>query len=91
MICTFRHKGLQRFYTTGSKAGIIPSLARKLRQQLDVLDAASVTDDIALPGYDFHPLSGTPRRYSIHVNGPWCLTFRFEDGDAYDLDLENYH
>jgi len=42
-------------------------------------------------GYDFHPLRGLPKRYSVHVNGPWCLTFEFEGTDAYRVDFEQYH
>jgi len=45
-----------------------------------------------LPGFDFHPLKGfAPVRYAVHVNGPWCITFEFNDGDAYRVDLEQYH
>lgn len=48
--------------------------------------------DMDLPGFDFHPLKGfKPTRYTVHVNGPWCITFEFEKGDAYRLDLEQYH
>ena len=45
-----------------------------------------------LPGFNFHALNGfSPTRYSVHVNGPWCLTFEFEDGDAVRVDFEQYH
>ncbi len=48
--------------------------------------------DMDLPGFDFHPLKGfKPTRYTVHVNGPWCITFEFEKGDAYRLDLEQDH
>ena len=46
---------------------------------------------LRLPGFDFHPLKGVPQRYSVHVNGPWCLTFGWEGENAIDVDLENYH
>jgi hypothetical protein len=42
-----------------------------------------------LPGYDFHGLHGKPKRYTVHVSGPWCVTFEFEEGDAWRVDLEN--
>ena len=45
-----------------------------------------------LPGFDFHRLQGDqPTRYTVHVNGPWCITFGWLDGNAVDVDLENYH
>ena len=45
-----------------------------------------------IPGFDFHKLNGfTPTRYTVHVNGPWCITFAFEDGDAIIIDYEQYH
>jgi toxin HigB-1 len=47
--------------------------------------------DLNIPGFQFHPLRGKPLRYSVHVNGPWCITFEFHDGDAWRVDLENYH
>ena len=45
----------------------------------------------AFAPFDFHALRGKPPRYTVHVNGPWCVTFEFEDGDAYRVDLEQYH
>lgn len=45
-----------------------------------------------LPGFDFHGLKDhNPTCYTVHVNGPWCITFEFKDGDAYVLDFEQYH
>ncbi|TMJ77246.1 MAG: hypothetical protein E6G91_02865 [Alphaproteobacteria bacterium] len=45
-----------------------------------------------IPGFDFHALHGhRPTRYTVHVNGPWCITFEFKDGDALRVDLEQYH
>jgi len=55
------------------------------------LDQAAALRDMNVPGFDFHPLSGTPTRYSLHVNGPWCITFEWIDGDAWRVDLEQYH
>ena len=48
-------------------------------------------DEMNLLGFDFHRLHGKPVRYSVHVNGPWCITFEFEEGDAYRVDYEQYH
>lgn len=60
--------------------------------RLSRLDAAATAEEMGLPGFDFHRLRGfKPPRYSVHINGPWCLTFEFKDGDAHRVDLEQYH
>ena len=65
---------------------------RRILVRLDRLDAASAPEEMQLPGFDLHALKGfKPARYAIHVNGPWCLTFEFEDGDAWRVDWEQYH
>ena len=92
MIRSIRHKGLRKFYDSGSKAGIQASHANKLRMQLAALDTAQNIDDMDIPGFRLHELSGSLRnRWSITVNGNWRLTFEFRDGDAYLLDYEDYH
>lgn len=64
--------------------------ARALRR-LDALHAALQLADLSVPGFDFHPLKGKPKRYSLHVNGPWCITFEWQDDAALNVDLEQYH
>ena len=92
MIQSFRHKGLRRFYESGSLAGIQPQHAKRLRMQLAALDSAQVIEDMDIPGFRLHPLKGADRgRWSIWVNGNWRLTFEFRDGQAYVLDYEDYH
>jgi proteic killer suppression protein len=92
MIRSFRHKGLAKFYETGSRAGIQPAHAKRLRMQLAALDTASVIEDMQIPGFRLHPLKGADRdRWSIWVNGNWRLTFKFADGDVHILDYEDYH
>ena len=92
MIKSFKHKGLKRFYETGSTRGINADHEQKLSDQLDFLDAATVVADMDLPGYILHPLKGKDKgRWSIKVNGNWRLTFEFVDGNAYVLDYEDYH
>jgi proteic killer suppression protein len=60
--------------------------------RLDRLDVAETPQEMNVPGFDFHALKGSdPARYSVHVNGPWCLTFEFREGDAYRVDFEQYH
>lgn len=56
-----------------------------------MLDQAETLQELNLPGFNFHPLRGTPKRYSLHVNGPWCITFEWSRGQAYRVDLEQYH
>jgi proteic killer suppression protein len=92
MIQSFRHKGLRRFYETGSLAGIQPQHAKRLRMQLAALDTAHVLDDMNIAGFRLHALKGAEKgRWSIWVNGNWRLTFEFRDGHAYVLDYEDYH
>ena len=92
MIQAFRHKGLRRFYESGSLAGIQPQHAKRLGMQLAALDSAQVIEDMDIPGFRLHPLKGADRgRWSIWVNGNWRLTFEFRDGQAYALDYEDYH
>jgi proteic killer suppression protein len=91
MIRSFRHKGLAGLFGSGASAKVAATLRERIVRRLDALDAAGVPNDMNLPGFDFHALRGRPKRYSVHVNGPWCITFEFEDGDAWRVDLEQYH
>ncbi len=64
----------------------------RILQRLDALDAAEKVEDLNVPSFDFHPLRGfVPTRYTIHINGPWCITFEFIDGNVYRVDFEQYH
>jgi len=58
---------------------------------LDALDRARRPQDMMVPGFDFHALRGRPLRYTVHINGPWCITFEFEKGNALRVDFEQYH
>lgn len=94
MIKTFKHKGLKKFFETGSKAGIQAKHEheRKLRMQLAAIDTATIIDDVDLPGFKLHPLKGDRDGiWSITVNGNWRITFEFIDGNAYILNYEDYH
>jgi proteic killer suppression protein len=89
MIKTFKHKGLKKFFETGSKAGIQAKHDRKLRMQLAAIDTATIIDDVDLPGFKLHPLKGDRDGiWSITVNGNWRVTFEFVDGNAYILNYE---
>lgn len=93
MIKTFLHKGLEVFFRTGSKAGIRPDHAAKLRLQLGALDRATQADDMAAPGWRLHPLKGDLAGHlAVTVNGNWRLTFRFlSSGDVELVDYQDYH
>ena len=92
MITSFKHKGLRRFFETGSTSGIQASHAKRLRMQLAALDTALTIDDMDLPGFRLHRLKGeSAGRWSITVNGNWRLTFEFLDGNATIVDYEDYH
>lgn len=92
MIKSFRHKGLKRFFETGSASGIQPAHSKRLRMLLAGLDTARVIEDMNIPGFRLHPLKGADRgRWSVWVNGNWRMTFEFQDGDAHVLDYEDYH
>jgi len=92
MISSFRHKGLRKYYESGSLAGIQPAHAARLKMQLTALDTAHVIEDMDIPGFRLHPLKGSERgRWAIWVNGNWRLTFEFVNGNAFVLDYEDYH
>lgn len=92
MIRSFRHRGLERFFTRSDQRGIPTQLAARLARMLDRLDAARQPRDMNLPGYRFHRLRGARRdTYAVAVSGNWRLTFRFEGEDAVDVNLEDYH
>ena len=92
MIRTFRNKGLSELWSNDRTAKIHRRMHERILERLDALDAAGAPDDLDVSGYDFHALRGfSPVRYTVHVNGPWCMTFEFLDGDAYRIDFEQYH
>lgn len=92
MIKSFKHKGLQLFFETGSMKCIQSKHAKKLRMRLIALDTAQSLEDLALPNFYLHELKGDRSDiYSIKVNGNWRLTFSFTDGDVYILNYEDYY
>lgn len=92
MIKTFRSKPLADLWSTGSTARIDSKLHKRILIRLDRLHVAVMAEEMNLPGFDFHTLRGPPPvRHTVHVNGPWCITFEFEAGDAYRVDFEQYH
>ena len=92
MIKSFAHKGLEAYFATGSKAGIQPAHATKLRRQLAQLDQAGAPEDMNLPGWKLHALRGQlAGHWSVWVNGNWRLTFTFDGGNAAVVDYQDYH
>jgi len=92
MICSFKHKGLEKFYQSGSTAGIQFKHKNRLRMMLAALDTATIINDLDLPGFRLHQLSGKRKDiWSITVNGNWRLTFQYENGNVHILNYEDYH
>jgi len=92
MIRSFKHKGLEQFFITGSKKGIQPSQSDKIARILDRLDASISPNDMNLPGYRLHELKGQETgTWSVTVNGNWRITFRFNGQDAIVVDYRDYH
>jgi toxin HigB-1 len=92
VIRDFRSKGLAELWERGRTAKIDAKMQARILRRLDRLDVVTRPQEMNIPGFDFHPLHGfQPTRYSVHVNGPWCITFEFEDGDACHVDFEQYH
>ena len=92
MIRSFRHKGLTKYFATGSLAGIQVAHAERLTLILGALNAATTPGDMALPGLKLHPSKGgRSGTWSVTVRANWRITFRFEGKDAIDVDYEDYH
>lgn len=86
----FRHKGLERFFASGSVSGIQPKHAARLI--LGRLDAAADPADMGLPGLGLHKLKGDRKgRFAVRVSGNWRVTFAFSGKDAIQADYEDYH
>ena len=92
MIKSFRHKGLKKFFTACNAARINAQHKQKIKDQLEFLYSADCIDDMDLPGYDLHELKGKrAAEWSITVSKNWRIVFKFEEGDAYVVNYEDYH
>ena len=91
MIKSFRHKGLGKYANEDVSKGLPTELLKRISIRLQFLKAAVTPESMNKPGFNFHGLRGEPKRYSVHVNGPWCITFGWDGDGAIDVDLENYH
>ncbi len=87
----FKHKGLQELYETGKTRHIDQRMHKRILRRIDALLASTKPEDMNIPGFDFHGLQGySPKRYTIHINGPWCITFEWDD-EAQNINYVQYH
>jgi proteic killer suppression protein len=92
MIKSFRHKGLESFFQTGSTKGVQAQQKIKLGLILDHLDGAVHVQDMNFPGSGFHPLKGDYKGYyALSVSGNWRVIFQFAEGQAHNVDYLDYH
>lgn len=92
MIKSFKSKALADLFRTGKTGKIDAKLHKRVLARLDALNVATAPAQMNVPGFNFHGLNGfNPTRYTVHVNGPWCVTFEFDGQDAANVDLEQYH
>ncbi|WP_340609072.1 type II toxin-antitoxin system RelE/ParE family toxin [Xenorhabdus bharatensis] len=92
MIKSFKHKGLKKFFLKNDSSGLEQKLVPRIKNRLTIIDSASCIEAINLPGYDLHELKGNRKNiWSIKVSGNWRITFKFINGDAEILNLEDYH
>ncbi len=91
MIRTFKSRALAAMWNKGDASKVQADQVERVRRRLDALNAARKPEDMNIPGFQFHKLRGKPVRYTVHVNGPWCVTFGWDGEDAVQVDLEQYH
>lgn len=92
MIKSFRHRGIEKFFMTGSKAGIQPRHAAVLEDQLALLNVVKNPQQMSVPGYGWHALKGDlAGHYAVWASRNWRLTFTFEGEDAILVDYQDYH
>ena len=92
MIRSFRHKGLSRLFERSETKGLLAAHVARIGRILDLLDAAECPEDMEIPGLGLHPLKGNKKgRWAVSVSGNWRITFAFDDGEAVEIDLEDYH
>jgi len=92
VIASFRHRGLRKLYEKDDSRRLPAAYLGKIRRILARLDEATNIKHMALPGFQLHPLSGDFRGFwAVSVSGNWRIIFRFEKGNAYDVDLVDYH
>ncbi|HET9219273.1 MAG TPA: type II toxin-antitoxin system RelE/ParE family toxin, partial [Terriglobia bacterium] len=92
LIQTFRHRGLKRLFEHNDPSKVRRDQVKRIADVLAQLDMASKPSDLDLPGYRLHPLKGDLKGFwSVMISGNWRIVFRFAEGDAFDVDLVDYH
>jgi toxin HigB-1 len=92
MIKTIKHKGLKLFYNSYDESKLPPDMVEKISDILSRLDIADTILDMDRPSFRLHPLKGNMNGFhSVTVRANWRIVFRFEDGNAYDVELIDYH
>jgi proteic killer suppression protein len=92
VIASFKHRGLKKLYEDDNHRAILPAHVDKIKRILARLDEAAHVSNMALPGFGLHPLKGKLKGlWAVSVSGNWRVVFRFEEGNAYDVDLIDYH
>jgi toxin HigB-1 len=92
MIQNFKHKGLKQLFDSGNTSGVNPQYLTKIRKILALLETAENIEDMDLPGLYLHPLKGNRKgEWAVKISGNWRITFKLENGDAFDVNYEDYH
>jgi toxin HigB-1 len=92
VIRSFKSRALKALWEKDDRSRLDERMIDRILRRLDALDAAGAPEEMDVPGFDFHPLSGKRRgTYTVHVNGPWCITFEWDGVDAIRVNLEQYH
>lgn len=92
MIRNFKHRGLRRLFERGDRSGIRPDLVGKVERVLARLNASTTPEDMDVPGFGLHPLTGNYKGFwAVFVSRNWRVIFRFQNGDACDVDFTDYH
>jgi len=92
MIKSFRHKGLKLFFEKDDRRLIPAAMASRIRRQLDAIEAATIVQDLDLPGFGLHPLKGSRKgEWAVTVSRNYRITFSFVQGNAFNVNLEDYH
>jgi len=92
MIESFKHKGLKKLYEKGDRSGLRTDIAKKAELYLSILDTASNVEELNITGFSLHPLTGNLRGfYSVFLSRNHRMIFRFHEGNAFDVDLVDYH
>jgi proteic killer suppression protein len=92
MIVSFKHKALERFFVKGTKKGLHQNHVERIGDQLTALHTAMQIEDMEIPGWHLHPLKGDRKdKWAVNVSKNWRIVFKFENGNAYVVDYEDYH